>query len=249
MLDSIVRKLKTAVALIANSPDWPKYYLDYLGIFKRNWVLRFGKIKIEIRPNSVDKWVVVENLGLKVYRLDNVKHAKFDQIFDIGANIGTFTIAAAQVFHKAQIIAFEPDTENLKLLKTNLKLNKLTKRVKLYECAVSTEKAKTIQLYKGNDFAANSTQVKSQMVTNVSNVHFGDLQKMIKGKAFLKVDIEGGEIDLFTQDYVKLLKSFAYIIVEYHHFLPTHKREPFEKFLTKNNFKYTRDDLIYFLTL
>ena len=41
-------------------------------------------------------------------------------IFDIGANIGLYSIYAAYKFQKIEITAFEPSTSNLRILSRNI---------------------------------------------------------------------------------------------------------------------------------
>lgn len=49
-----------------------------------------------------------------------------DQVIDIGANIGWYTVAAAQrVGSKGHIFAFEPDRRNFEILMANIRQNKL----------------------------------------------------------------------------------------------------------------------------
>ena len=57
--------------------------------------------------------------------------------FDIGANIGVFTIYAALRHPQARIIAFEPEYANLHLLRDNVIRNQLQKRVEVYSIALS----------------------------------------------------------------------------------------------------------------
>lgn len=55
---------------------------------------------------------------------------------DIGANIGTHTLAMSErVGESGQVFAFEPETHNFQLLETNLRLNKI-KNVTAERCAV-----------------------------------------------------------------------------------------------------------------
>lgn len=246
-MSSFIRKLKTFTQLFIRSKNWHRYYLDYLGIFTENWRLTVDSLALELRPKSIDKWILAENMILDVYRLRKIKNKKFDLILDIGANIGAFAISAAREFPSCKIIAFEPDKENFAMLTTNIRLNKLTGKVKPLNSAVSVSRKKKIVLYKGTDFAANSTFKKSKGSTEVPNTEFSTLKKNITQNTLLKMDIEGGEIEIFTKKYVDFLLSFKYIILEYHHYLKSHKKEVLEKLLKKHNFSFKREGLIYFI--
>lgn len=60
-----------------------------------------------------------------------------DVFFDIGANVGVYTIYAALRHPKARVVAFEPEYANLHLLRDNIVENGLRERVETYSIALS----------------------------------------------------------------------------------------------------------------
>lgn len=60
-----------------------------------------------------------------------------DVFFDIGANIGVYTVYAALRHPRAHVIAFEPEYANLHLLRDNIVENGLQGRVEVYSIALS----------------------------------------------------------------------------------------------------------------
>lgn len=60
-----------------------------------------------------------------------------DTFFDIGANIGVYTIYAALRHTRTRIVAFEPEYANLHLLKDNIIANGLQDRIEVYSIALS----------------------------------------------------------------------------------------------------------------
>lgn len=64
---------------------------------------------------------------------------RFRVIVDIGANIGSFTIYAAQSNLHARIFCFEPEQRNFALLEQNIKINGLEGRVSAFQCAVASD--------------------------------------------------------------------------------------------------------------
>jgi FkbM family methyltransferase len=68
--------------------------------------------------------------------LDTIKHT--DTLWDIGANIGLFSIYAA-VERRCHVIAFEPAASNYALLNRNIEINKVQDNVEAYCLAVSAE--------------------------------------------------------------------------------------------------------------
>jgi FkbM family methyltransferase len=60
-----------------------------------------------------------------------------ETLFDIGANIGVYTIYAALRHPRLRIVAFEPEYANLHLLRDNLFANALQDRIEVYAIALS----------------------------------------------------------------------------------------------------------------
>ena len=62
----------------------------------------------------------------KIYILNKILNENMN-IFDIGANIGYYTIFFLKKIKKGKVLAIEPSSENLKLCKKNIELNNLNK--------------------------------------------------------------------------------------------------------------------------
>lgn len=71
-----------------------------------------------------------------IYFLDNFLKEN-DIFFDIGANVGVFTLYAAKKYEKIKIYSFEPEVSNLALLKENIFENNVTEKVITYGTAIS----------------------------------------------------------------------------------------------------------------
>lgn len=239
---------KTAFGLMTKCANWPQYYLDYIGYNKSNWIIQIKDIKLELRPNSVDKWIVAENLILDCYEFGKLKNLKIDQVLDIGANIGAFTVPAAKYLGAKEVIAFEPNPANFRMLKKNVELNKLSTKVELHNSAVSLGNQPTIKLFEGNDYGSSSTFHPSDNFIEVANREFKSLSERISTNSILKMDIEGGELEIFTSENLSILKKFKFIVLEFHHFLKTHDRLEFENFLVRSGFEFKNDDIIYLIS-
>ena len=93
------------------------------------WLVLFKKpvlINIKNHPsfwvsNFMDIWTLKEVIVDNQYRLGK---KKLNSVVDVGASIGDFSIMAS--FHAKEVIAYECNLERIKLLKKNLKLNKIT---------------------------------------------------------------------------------------------------------------------------
>ena len=60
---------------------------------------------------------------------------------DIGANIGTTSIQAAEFSNVSAVISFEPSSDNYALLMANVYLNKLENKITAFKCAVGEMRA------------------------------------------------------------------------------------------------------------
>jgi len=60
-----------------------------------------------------------------------------DTFFDIGANIGVYSIYAAFRHPRTRVVAFEPEYANLHLLRDNVIANGLQRRIEVYSTALS----------------------------------------------------------------------------------------------------------------
>lgn len=86
---------------------------------------------------SYDEYVMVETLRI-LERHAGRPNALLGRTFvDIGANIGTSTVAAFKHFGASRAIAFEPSPRNLKMLRSNLVMNDLQDRVMVFPLALS----------------------------------------------------------------------------------------------------------------
>jgi len=63
-----------------------------------------------------------------------------DVLFDIGANVGTYTVWAAKT-RGARVFAFEPESQNFAILNTNILINGLQDSVSAYCLAISDKLA------------------------------------------------------------------------------------------------------------
>jgi FkbM family methyltransferase len=62
-----------------------------------------------------------------------------DTVFDVGANIGLYTIYTALRHKPVRVIAFEPEYANLHMLRDNIVLNGLQEAVDVYSLALSRD--------------------------------------------------------------------------------------------------------------
>lgn len=134
-----------------------------------------------------------------------------DIFFDVGANIGSISVLAASKGAEVKIHAFEPTKSLVSLFKENININGYGKRITLIEKAVFHKKGtinflleKTSEI---NHIIGKKVK-KNSNITEVETVTLDDYteKKKLTFINFLKVDVEGAELQVF-QGAKNLLKN------------------------------------------
>lgn len=126
-----------------------------------------------------------------------------DVFYDIGANVGFFSlIAAKRVKSRGFVYSFEPVTENIKSIWQNISVNKL-ENIRPFEVAVGrTSGSQELLLTKWDGGASLSTSVIKPSETiskrNVRVVALDDFirQEKLRAPTFVKIDVEGSELNV-----------------------------------------------------
>ncbi len=204
-------------------------------------------LKFNLRANQIDYWLFLENIVLDTYSLKDLQSHKYATIIDIGANIGLFSTQAYQLWPQAKLISVEPNPESYKLLTQNLQLNQIQSQT--YQSAVTkSANPKQIKLYYNQNPAMVSQITGSGKSFTANTITLEQLTKNIQTPALLKIDIEGGEYDLFTDKQLPYLKKFHTIVMEYHDLNSKQNLKFITKFLKLHSLPYFIDDLIIRIT-
>ena len=83
--------------------------------------------------------------------IDKFDNANKNIFWDIGANVGLFSIYAAVKHTNLNIVSFEPSTSNLRILSRNISINNLEERIKINQFPLSNVKNKYL-LFKEDKF-------------------------------------------------------------------------------------------------
>lgn len=188
-------------------------------------------LNITYRDDS-DTSVIDEFFVDKMYRgADQLIANNEDPILDIGAHIGMFSLYASILNPNIKIIALEPEPENYKLLKENLKQNHcknvITKQVALVphnvipseaEGSLSSNNTNTVKLYLSQDSHTHSTVSKSENPTEVPATTLEKLitQNKLDKIGLIKLDIEGAEFEIIRNMEHGTWSKIQYLVVEYH---------------------------------
>lgn len=124
-----------------------------------------------------------------------------DVVYDIGANIGCYTLLAAQrVGDAGHVYAFEPHAANAAHLLRNLHQNHLQRRVTLLTCALSDRVGYGTFRYgskrpgsSGSQFG-EMAQAAAQELKHVTTIDHLIAEREIMPAAFVKIDIDGHEL-------------------------------------------------------
>jgi len=165
--------------------------------------------------------------------------------FDCGAHIGIHLLKLKNKFPEIEVTCFEPDPKNFKILEKN---SKSLKNVKLVNAAISNNNGSTMFYINGEDTRGNSiTSQWSQRPTTTREiiVKTVTLSDYINKRSWIKLDIEGGELDVFKN----LEKNKKFDLIEGFH-LEVHttnkdkinKYESIKSILIGNHFKILVDE-------
>ncbi len=138
-----------------------------------------------------------------------------DVFFDIGANVGSYTILASGVC-KAKTIAIEASANTAIITQKNIDLNKLQNKVTLINAAAGAEIG-TINFSKNEDttnHVIGADELQNDNIETVNVIKVDDLSIQNK-PALIKIDVEGFETEVL-KGMGKTLKqqSLKAIIIE-----------------------------------
>ncbi len=140
-----------------------------------------------------------------------------DRIFvDVGAHIGGYSVRACKM--NAKVIAIEPEEENFKLLKRNLKLNSCHSCITLKKAA-GKEKA-ILPLYDAQSSGGYSLVNTSKTKRIKEYVEVEPLDDLVlpyipynSKIRLMKIDVEGAELEVL-EGAPKTLKRTQYLMIE-----------------------------------
>ncbi|MFA6485838.1 MAG: FkbM family methyltransferase [Candidatus Magasanikbacteria bacterium] len=203
--------------------------------------IKFGKSEFTLHlRDEADISVMREIFKLREYRIaeEAIKSAA-DPIFDIGAHAGFFSIYCRALNHQVEIVALEPEPDNVKIFKQHLKDNKIA-GVKVISGALAGQTGDRwlrISIDSHNHALTDSPTVSESASIKVHAFSLRDFCKNEKVKkiSLLKMDIEGGEYEVLENLTPSDYRLFKYAILEYH----DSQRRNFrvlEKLLRENGF-------------
>jgi FkbM family methyltransferase len=212
LMTATSRVINTA-KIAAHAPfvfrNWPYFlssrFQDREGVLELRNGLRF-----RIRPGSTDRASVSE-----VFILDSYEPVPSGaSVIDVGANIGAFTLCAAQ---RAKIVyALEPVSNIFEALRRNVELNGMS-NVSLHRVAMSGENGEA-QVSVAGMASSIHFQTRGSSLERVPTVtleSFMDGQRIAQVD-YLKMDCEGAEWDILLKTAPSVLSRIRHIELEFH---------------------------------
>ena len=242
-------------SLAGFNPDSLGYRLASAGLRQRDVAVRNGIAK-GLKFNTGES---CPELALGTYEvpIQNIfaQHLKTGDVFyDIGANVGFFTIIAAKlVGATGKVYAFEPGQGNASSIRHNAELNNFN-QVEVIEKAVSHSSGEgqllLAQYSGGHALATADAPPDLAGEVTVDLVSIDDLiaQKKIQPPNFVKVDVEGAELDVLkgmTETIKTYQPTIIYEVDDGDRAAYERKYQELESFLQSLNYQVTQTENSY----
>lgn len=184
-------------------------------------------LKVNHRENDEDDKAVIKEMFLEnVYRFEcHMLEQEHPIVFDVGANIGTFTMLVLCVAFEnnipVTIYAVEPEEHNLEILQQNLDDNPILfekgAEVVIVKAGVGSENKKASIT---NGSGSSRVTDRTDELQEITLMTYDNLLKYLKVDKvdFTKVDIEGSEVPMLKFASKKTITSSHYYAIEFDRF-------------------------------
>jgi len=245
----MLRKIQSALGLVRAVHNWPLALMDHAGVSHRPYVCRLRNgLRFHVRPGTDDGRVTFEIFVAGCYQLAQIEPDAI--VIDIGANIGLFSLLAAQKGAKVQ--AFEPEPDNFAILQRNCQLN-AADDVTARQAAVSTASGvSTLYLHDNTGYTGRHSLFpgRGTRTIEVSSLTLDEIVASAGRDSvdLVKIDCEGSEYDIIYGSSIDTLDRVKQVIVECGGFQSSAKNNQQElaKYLGRFGFSTQfRDGILY----
>ena len=208
------------IDLIRYNKDWPKYlYYKYFPPGNGDVVefrLRTGD---NVQIDADGRFVLNEIFLNHVYDVPGVDLTDAQNILDLGANVGVFTLYALSRSPNARVFSFEPSARNFQILNGNLASKSV--RATAYRMAASNMTGTAVLNVSNTsvEYALNAGGADGEFVDCIDLKGLFELTG-VDVFDMAKIDIEGAERDLLDGAPDDLLRRFRAISIEWHYTMP-----------------------------
>jgi FkbM family methyltransferase len=201
--------------------------------------LRHSTFRAAIRHPLFDMWVLDEIFRNRAYALPPAveeRLRKLDRpvrVLDLGGHAGLFGLWFRGAFADAQITSYEPDPENVVVLRQAVRINRLGALWSVVEAAAFTSEGSATFMSDGplSQFAGTPDALRDEhaaleqifpflhgrrlLTPREVTVRTTDVMPALAECDFLKLDIQGGEWPLLTDPRFAQLSAVA-LVIELH---------------------------------
>lgn len=179
---------------------------------------RCGLVLLLNIGNYVDRQLMFDGAfeeDQRAYFFDRMQHLAAEEFWDIGGNIGLYSLLAAGLPQPPRIIAFEPDRRNIAQFSVNLLMNRKLDQVTLVEKAVS-DIAGPVGFAAAADKSTGESRVATgaEASSQVEAVRLDEFFSAQGRRIFIKMDIEGHELSALRGMVGLLSRNHIFLQVE-----------------------------------
>lgn len=168
---------------------------------------RLGLVLLLNYANYIDRRLIIKEPyeERQLSHFDTaLKQNNFDMFIDVGANIGLYSLLAANTGKVANILAFEPDKRNNYQFRANILLNNFVNLIDVHDVGLSNETGSVEFLQQQGSStgksrigktAPSSTKDKDYQKTIIPIARFDDDFHYEGRKIYIKMDVEGHELN------------------------------------------------------
>lgn len=189
---------------------------------------RYPFLKFAIRKYTSDIFVfsqvIINEEYYPIVELvkNTTKQEDIKLIVDAGANVGMTSLYFSSFFNDSKIIAIEPELSNFKQLNKNIVLNKLQEKIVSFNNALWINRTDKLSI--NSEFRDGENWAKSVRLSNDNDILPITLSEIVDNSNLpnvidiLKIDIEGGESELFNSiDFLNILScNVRFLCIEIH---------------------------------
>ena len=209
-----ILKLIDNVLIAVTKRSFLIWFKDFLEVDAYKKVKINGYKKKEVKffaPNYLANWLV-DDFYIKepetIEWINSFKTSTEEIIFwDIGANLGLYSIYAAIKHEKIKIISFEPSTSNLRILSRNISINNLQDKIMINQLPLGNKPFNFLP-FRERKFGEGEANNSFDSETNFEGKHLNSEnsykllgtsinslleQKILEIPNYIKIDVDGLE--------------------------------------------------------
>lgn len=186
----------------------------------RAWRLRDGRGDAVLRSGSRDVDIFEEIFRTGIYvPPDEVAAALardggVRRVVDLGGNVGLFALFVLRTFADAHVVSYEPDPDNLVLLRACRTASADRERWEIREVAGGTQDG-VLPFVSGEQAESRRPVVSEWGRDDLISVPLVDVLPELAAADFVKIDIEGGEWPILQDPRFRQMGARA-VVLEYH---------------------------------